>query len=45
MGHANPDMDAMGSAIGLCCVARKRGKRAQIVLPQGRNAAQPLLDG
>ena len=44
MGHANPDMDAMGSAIGLCCVARKRGKRAQIVLPQGRNAAQPLLD-
>ena len=35
MGHANPDMDAMGSAIGLCCVARKRGKRAQIVHAPG----------
>ena len=44
MGHANPDMDAVGASIGLCCVARKRGKKAQIVLGEGHNAAMPLLD-
>lgn len=44
MGHANPDMDAIGAAIGLCCVARKRGKKAQIVLGEGHNAAVPLLE-
>ena len=32
MGHSFADMDAVGAAAGLCCVARKRGKRAQIVI-------------
>ena len=43
MGHSFADMDAVGAAAGLCCVARKRGKRAQIVIDQDRNSAKPLL--
>ena len=44
MGHSHADMDAVGAAAGLCCAARKRGKRAQIVIDQDRNAAKPLLN-
>ena len=43
MGHSFADMDAVGAAAGLCCVARKRGKRAQIVINEEHNAAQALL--
>ena len=43
MGHSFADMDAVGAAAGLCCVARKRGKRAQIVIDEEHNAAQSLL--
>ena len=32
MGHKNPDMDAFGSALGVYCLARQRGKRAYIVV-------------
>lgn len=34
MGHKNPDMDAFGSALGVYCLARQRGKRAYIVIDQ-----------
>ena len=27
MGHAHADMDVVGAAAGICCIARKRGKR------------------
>ena len=43
MGHSFADMDAVGAAAGLCCIARKRGKRAQVVIDLERNAAQPVL--
>ena len=43
MGHSFADMDAVGAAAGICCAARKRGKRAQIVIDLERNAAQPVL--
>ncbi len=43
MGHSFADMDAVGAAAGLCCVARKRNKRAQIVIDLANNAAQPIL--
>ncbi|MBD5147314.1 MAG: DHH family phosphoesterase [Oscillibacter sp.] len=43
MGHSYADMDALGAAVGICCAARKRGKKAQIVMDQERNAAQSLL--
>ena len=44
MGHSYADMDAVGAAAGLCCAARKRGKRAQIVIDLERNAAAPILE-
>ncbi|WP_241426571.1 DHH family phosphoesterase [Dysosmobacter acutus] len=43
MGHVNADMDCLGAAAGLCSIARKRGKRAQIVMDVERNSARPLL--
>ena len=43
MGHSFADMDAVGAAAGLCCAARNRGKRAQIVIDLERNAAGPVL--
>ena len=43
MGHLNADMDAVGAAAGLCCIARKRGKKAQIVIDEEKNSARPLL--
>ena len=44
MGHSFADMDAVGAAVGMCCAARKRGKKAQIVIDLERNAAQAVLD-
>ena len=43
MGHSYADMDAVGAAAGICCAARKRGKRAQIVIDLEKNAAQDVL--
>ena len=44
MGHQHADMDAVGAAAGICCIARKRGKKAQIVIDMEDNVAKPLLD-
>ena len=44
MGHAHADMDVVGAAAGICCIARKRGKKAQIVIDMEDNVAKPLLD-
>ena len=44
MGHSFADMDAVGAAAGLCCIARHRGKRAQVVIDLERNAAHPVLN-
>ncbi len=43
MGHSFADMDAVGAAAGVCCVARKLGRRAQIVIDMEKNAAQSVL--
>lgn len=43
MGHSFADMDAVGAASGLCCAARKRGKKAYIVVDQEHNAAGSLI--
>ena len=43
MGHEYADMDAVGAAAGICCAARKRGKKAQIVIDLDNNNAQPLV--
>ena len=33
------DMDAVGAAVGVCCAARKLGRRAQIVIDAEHSAA------
>ncbi len=43
MGHKNADLDALGAAVGMCCLCRKRGKKANIVIDLERNAAQNLI--
>ncbi len=44
MGHKNADMDALGAAMGISSVCRKKGKEAHIVLDLQNNMAQNLLD-
>ena len=43
MGHKFSDLDTLGAAAGVCCIARKRGKKAQIVIDMEDNVAKPLL--
>ena len=43
MGHQYADMDCLGAAAGICAIARKRGKKAQIVMDQENNAVGPVL--
>ena len=43
MGHQYADMDSLGAAVGICCIARKRGKKAQIVIDMEKNAVHPML--
>ena len=40
MGHKYADMDCLGAAAGICCIARKKGKRVQIVMDTENNADQ-----
>ena len=44
MGHKNADLDAVGAAMGISCLCRKKGKKAYIVLDQQMNMAGRLLD-
>jgi len=43
MGHKNADMDAVGAAMGICCMCRKKGKKAHIVLDLERNMSERLI--
>jgi len=43
MGHEYADMDSVGAAAGICCAARKRGKKVQIVLDMENNNARALI--
>ena len=43
MGHEYADMDAVGAAAGIFCIARHNRKRAQIVIDLDNNNANPLL--
>ena len=43
MGHSYADIDALGAAAGLMCIARKRRRKAQIIIDQDNNAAQLVL--
>ena len=44
MGHRNADLDAVGAAMGICCLCRKKGKKANIVLDMDVNASKKLIE-
>ncbi len=44
MGHKNADLDAVGAAMGIACLCRKKGKNAYIVLDQEHNSAEKLIE-
>ena len=44
MGHKNADLDAVGAAVGICCLCRKKGKKANIVIDLEKNASQKLIE-
>ena len=44
MGHRYADLDAVGAAVGVCCLARKCGVRANIVLDREKNVSQALVE-
>ena len=41
--HRNADLDAVGAAVGICCLCRKKGKKANIVIDRNQNAAERLI--
>lgn len=43
MGHRFADMDTLGAAVGICCIARKYNKRARIVMDPRANACEPMI--
>ena len=43
MGHKNADMDAVGAAMGISCMCRKKGKKAYIVLDLEHNVSEKLI--
>ena len=44
MGHKNADLDAVGAAMGICSLCRKKGKKANIILDLEVNASQKLIE-
>lgn len=44
MGHRSADLDAVGAAMGISCLCRKKGKPAHIVLDIENNTAQKLIE-
>ena len=44
MGHKNADLDSLGAAVGICCLCRKKGKKANIVIDLENNSAQRLIE-
>ncbi len=44
MGHKNADLDAVGAAMGISCMCRKKGKKAYIVIDREINSAKSLLE-
>ena len=43
MGHKNADLDAVGAAMGIACLCRKKAKKVSIVLDLERNSAASLI--
>jgi len=43
MGHKNADLDAIGAALGVYCMCRKKGRQAHIVMDINRNMAPDFV--
>ncbi len=43
MGHKFADLDAIGGAVGICCIARKHNKPYHIVVDPEKNVAKSLI--
>ena len=44
MGHRNADLDAVGAAMGIATLCRKRGRKFSIVVDLQNNAAKRLIE-
>lgn len=44
MGHRFADLDSVGSAVGVCCLARKLGVKVNVVIDLNKNASRLLLE-
>ena len=44
MGHKNADLDSVGAAVGIYCLCRKKGKKANIVIDLENNASGRLIE-
>ena len=44
MGHKEADLDCIGSAVALCCISRKMGKAAHIVIDREKNVSKQLIE-
>ena len=44
MGHRNADLDSVGSAVGVACLCRKKGKKPRIVIDLENNSSQKLIE-
>ena len=44
MGHKNADLDAVGAAMGITCLCRKKGKPFYIVLDSEQNACPKFIE-
>jgi len=44
MGHKNADLDSVGGAVGIACLCRKKGKKANIVIDLEKNACQKFIE-
>lgn len=43
MGHKFADLDSVGASVGVCCLARKQGVKANIVIDLRKNASAALI--
>ena len=43
MGHKYSDLDCIGSAVGICCIARRKGRKANIVVDMSTTVAENLI--
>lgn len=44
MGHKSADLDAVGAAMGICCLCRKKGKPFYVVMDLEENASSKLIE-